>query len=88
MNWINSRAFILFFHFASLALTSHKSLSAKEYDLLIRGGTIVDGSGKPRFVADLAIGQERIDAIGDLDHATGKTESMRQAKSLRQDSST
>ncbi len=74
MNWINSRAFILFIHFASLALTSHKSLSAKEYDLLIRGGTIVDGSGKPRFVADLAIRQERIDAIGDLDHATGKTE--------------
>ena len=34
------------------------------FDLVIRGGTIVDGTGAPPFVADLAIAQGRIAAIG------------------------
>lgn len=34
------------------------------HDLVIRGGTVVDGSGAPRFVADVAIDGERITAIG------------------------
>ena len=34
------------------------------YDLVIRNGTIVDGSGMPRYRADLAIAGERIAAIG------------------------
>jgi N-acyl-D-aspartate/D-glutamate deacylase len=34
------------------------------YDLVIRGGTIVDGTGMPGFVADLAIVGNRIAAIG------------------------
>ncbi|MBL6080882.1 amidohydrolase family protein [Belnapia sp. T18] len=33
-------------------------------DLVIRGGTIVDGSGAPGFVADLAVSGGRITAIG------------------------
>ncbi len=33
-------------------------------DLVIRGGTIVDGSGAPGYVADLAISGGRISAIG------------------------
>src|SRR3954468_5242331 len=33
-------------------------------DLVIRGGTIVDGSGAPGFVADLAVRDGRIAAIG------------------------
>ncbi|OWT69077.1 MULTISPECIES: amidohydrolase family protein [unclassified Achromobacter] len=36
------------------------------YDILIRGGTLVDGSGAPRYAADLAITGQRIVAIGDL----------------------
>ncbi|OZI19822.1 D-aminoacylase [Bordetella genomosp. 9] len=40
------------------------------YDTLIRGGTIIDGSGAPRFTADVAIAGERIVAIGDLAGAT------------------
>jgi len=35
-----------------------------EYDLIIRGGEIVDGSGLPRYRADLAISGGRIAAIG------------------------
>ena len=45
-----------------------------EYDVLIRGGTIYDGSGSPPVVADLAIEGGSIAAMGDLSGATGKTE--------------
>jgi hypothetical protein len=33
-------------------------------DVIIRGGTIIEGNGKPRYVADLAIEGDRIAAIG------------------------
>ena len=48
--------------------------STVEYDLILRGGTIYDGSGKEPFVADLAIKGDVIAAIGDLSAARGKTE--------------
>lgn len=32
-------------------------------DLILRGGTIIDGTGRPRFVADLAVTGERITRI-------------------------
>ncbi len=38
-------------------------------DYLIRGGTVVDGSGGPPRVADVAITGDRIAAIGDLDES-------------------
>jgi N-acyl-D-amino-acid deacylase len=34
------------------------------HDLVIRGGTIVDGSGRPRFTGDIAIDGGRITAVG------------------------
>ena len=34
------------------------------HDLVIRGGTVVDGSGNPRFVADVAVDGGLITAIG------------------------
>ena len=37
------------------------------FDFLIRGGTIVDGTGAPGRVGDLAITDGRITGIGDLD---------------------
>jgi N-acyl-D-amino-acid deacylase len=45
-----------------------------QYDLIIRGGNIYDGSGKLPYVGDLAINSDRIAAIGDLGDAVGKTE--------------
>jgi len=39
------------------------------FDLIIRGGCILDGSGNPSLVADVGIVGERIAAIGDLSAA-------------------
>jgi len=36
------------------------------YDLIIRGGTIIDGSGRDRFTADLAIRGDRIAVVGQV----------------------
>ncbi|MBN2159690.1 MAG: amidohydrolase family protein [Spirochaetes bacterium] len=37
------------------------------YDMIIRQGTIIDGSGKPRFLGDVAIKKDRIVFVGTLD---------------------
>ena len=37
-----------------------------QYDLLIKNGTVVDGSGLPRFQADVAIAEVKIAAIGKI----------------------
>ena len=36
------------------------------YDLVLRGGTVIDGTGAARFRADVAIAGDRIAAVGDL----------------------
>jgi N-acyl-D-amino-acid deacylase len=41
-----------------------------QFDLLIKGGRIVDGSGRPAYVADVAIKNDRIVKIGELAQAT------------------
>ena len=43
------------------------SAQASHYDLLIRGGTVIDGSKAPRFDADIGVIGGRIAAIGSLD---------------------
>ena len=43
------------------------------YDLIIRNGTVVDGSGLPRYRADVAIAQGRIAAIGKISESAKET---------------
>src|SRR5579875_1852262 len=43
------------------------------YDLIIRNGTVVDGSGLPRYRADVAIAQGRIAAIGKINESAKET---------------
>jgi len=58
---------------AAMSLTAGSSL-AQTCDLLVRGGTVYDGSGKAPVVADLAIDGDSIKAIGKLDKARGRVE--------------
>src|SRR5262245_2951400 len=45
-----------------------------QYDLVIRHGTVYDGSGKPAVVEDLAVQGDRIAARGALNDARGRQE--------------
>ncbi|MGA9279286.1 N-acyl-D-amino-acid deacylase family protein [Ilumatobacter sp.] len=42
------------------------------YDILISGGTIIDGSGQPQYAGDIAITGDRIVAVGDEVDGTAK----------------
>lgn len=44
----------------------------REFDVIIRGGVIYDGTGKPGVITDLAISGDSIAAIGDLSGAKAK----------------
>jgi len=48
--------------------------SPPSYDVILRNGTIYDGSGDVPFIADLAIDGDTIVAIGDIGNATAMTE--------------
>jgi N-acyl-D-amino-acid deacylase len=43
------------------------------YDLVVRGGTVVDGSGMPRYRADVAVKDGRIAAIGRISSPARET---------------
>jgi N-acyl-D-amino-acid deacylase len=45
---------------------------AQDYDLLIRGGRIVDGTGNPSFLADVALKDGRVAGLGRLEGKTAK----------------
>jgi N-acyl-D-amino-acid deacylase len=47
---------------------------AETYDLILRGGTLYDGSGKPPVVGDVAVRGDRIVAVGEVRNARGKVE--------------
>jgi N-acyl-D-amino-acid deacylase len=55
-----------------LALTT--PLPAEEYDVVLRGGTIYDGSGGKPFVGDVGLRGDRIAKVGNLGDSRGKVE--------------
>jgi dihydroorotase/N-acyl-D-amino-acid deacylase len=56
----------------ALAVVPPLSAQTTAYDVIIRHGTIIDGSGNPWYSGDIAIQGERIAAIGRLQDAQGK----------------
>src|SRR5574341_1916165 len=48
-------------------------MSDTPYDLLIRGGEIIDGTGSPRYATDLAARGGRIAAIGRVEGTARRT---------------
>jgi N-acyl-D-amino-acid deacylase len=61
--------------FVVLACLSHVGLAAEpqSFDVLIRGGTVYDGSGQAGVKADIGIRGDTIATIGDLADARAKT---------------
>jgi N-acyl-D-amino-acid deacylase len=55
-----------------LVLAAPCRAAAPGYDLIIRNGHIMDGTGSPWYAADLAVKDGRIAAIGDLSGAQAK----------------
>lgn len=55
-----------------LALLCTACGAPPDYDVIIRHGTLYDGTGAPGVVGDLAITEDRIAAIGSLDRATAR----------------
>ena len=43
------------------------------YDLLLKNGTIYDGTGAPGYLADVGVAQGRIVALGDLSDEASQT---------------
>ena len=59
---------------ALLALFALSCQTEPEHDIIIRGGTVYDGTGSPGRIADVAIDGDRIAAVGRLNHARGRVE--------------
>ena len=57
-----------------LLVTSVGLSTAATFDVLIRGGTVVDGSGSNGAIADVGITSDKIVAIGNLENSVGKVE--------------
>lgn len=49
-------------------------VSAADYDVVIRGGTVYDGTGAAPYVADVAIKGDRVSAIGSIPSDAGELE--------------
>ena len=59
---------------AALPLAIGSQQGAPTYDLILRGGTVVDGTGAARRRADVAINGAYIASVGDLSRAKGRDE--------------
>lgn len=57
-----------------LLLVASNLTSAADFDLLIRNGTVYDGTGAPPYVADVAVSGDRLSAIGDFSQHSAEQE--------------
>lgn len=63
---------VLFLLVGTIAIFSCQK--QESFDVLIKNGQVLDGSGKPSYIGDVGINADTIAAIGDLTHAKGLTE--------------
>jgi len=73
MRHIFSFAIVAFLIAISLYPLSEQ-VHQQTYDIIIRNGTIYDGSGSEPFLGDVAINNDTIAALGDLKNTLGKNE--------------
>jgi N-acyl-D-amino-acid deacylase len=66
-NWLRYLIFTLIVSFAQIVS------AGPPFDVIIKGGTVYDGTGAEGRVTDIAIRGDRIAGIGDLANATAKT---------------
>jgi len=52
----------------------HARAQSPRFDVIVRHGTVIDGSGNPRYDADIGVRNGFVMAIGDLAAATAATE--------------
>lgn len=57
-----------------LVLTAYSCSTPTTYDVLIKNGTIADGSGNPTYIGNVGINADTIAAIGELKNAKGALE--------------
>jgi|JI10StandDraft_1071094.scaffolds.fasta_scaffold00949_5 N-acyl-D-amino-acid deacylase len=57
-----------------LVLILFTGCQKQKFEVIIRGGTVYDGSGNPGVITDVGINADTIAAIGNLSKAEGKTE--------------
>ncbi len=59
---------------ALLLLLLWSCTNTPEYDVVVRGGMIYDGSGRPGYVGDVAVREDRIACVGAKAPAEGRRE--------------
>ena len=57
-----------------VALLASACTKPTAYDLVLRNGTIYDGTGQPPYKGDVAVNFDRIVKVGDLGTSQGKKE--------------
>lgn len=67
---MSGRRLLRFVVLSLLPVLSGGFTHAADFDLILRGGRVVDGTGNPWFNADVALRGDRIAAVGDLADAT------------------
>ncbi len=68
------KSFLGFLFLCCFNISCQSQKTTQEFEIIIHGGTIYDGSGSPPFVGDVAINADTIAAIGDLSASHGKKE--------------
>jgi N-acyl-D-amino-acid deacylase len=58
----------------AILLLAATAACAPDYDVIIRGGTVYDGSGGNGVVADVGVVDDTVAAVGDLSGASARTE--------------